>query len=97
MISHDKTRDFHDVMVAGLRILATYDQLTAPEFNKKMGNENAVNLLWVMLDNDLAYTDAELFSDNRKMEYKLTKKGKGLMIRALGGEINFNTYELLIR
>ena len=84
-------------MIAGLRMIAKYDRLTAPGFNKKMGSENAVNLLWIMLDNDLAYTDAEMFSDSRKQEYKLTYKGKDLMKKALSSEINFNDYDLLIR
>lgn len=95
MISHDKTVSFHDKMVAGLRMLYKYEELTAKEFNEKMGNENAVNLLWIILDNDLGCTKDKSIDMSQK--YKLTDKGEDLMKKALGSEINFNDCDLLIR
>lgn len=97
MISHDKTTSFHDKMVAGLRMLYKYDELTAKEFNKMMGTGNAVNLLWIIVDNNMAKTNAPIFSDDKKIVYKLTDKGKELMIKALSSEINFNNYDFKIR
>lgn len=95
MITHSQTTDFHDKMVAGLRMFYKYEELGAKEFNEKMGNENAVNLLWIILDNDLAYSKGKLFDDSKK--YRLTDKGKELLRKALRGEINFNNYDLLVR
>jgi len=89
MISHDKTVSFHDKMVAGLRMLYKYEKLTAREFNNHMVNENAVNLLWIILDNGMAEFNGS--------KYKLTAKGKTLMKKALATDINFNNYDLQIR
>lgn len=97
MVSHDMTKSFHDKLLAGLRVLAKYDGLTPPQFNDKMGNENAVNLLWIILDNDLADTDAELFGDGASKVYKLTKKGKQLMVDCLSGKTHIESVDLLIR
>lgn len=77
MVNHNPKVKFHDRMVAGLRMVATYEP-TAKVFNEKMGTENSVYIL--------NYLKAQGWCTHEKHGYKITPEGIRVMKEALGGK-----------